>query len=85
MAEQFTHCWLLVPLPLRRDCHRRRQPRVGEMVNGMRYTLSFEFLNNFKIPIEVGASFAIQDALIFITAIDDEAKRVEYVATEAKG
>ena len=52
---------------------------------GMRYTLSFAFLHNFKIPIEVGASFAILDALIFITAIDDRARLVEYVATEAVG
>ena len=47
----------------------------------MRYTLSFAFMNTFKIPIEVGASFAIQDALIFIVSIDDEARRVGYVVT----
>jgi 5-methylcytosine-specific restriction enzyme A len=29
----FAHCWLLVPLPLRRDCHRRRQPRVGKLIS----------------------------------------------------
>ena len=46
----------------------------------MKYTLSFLFLRNFKIPIEIGASFNILDALIFITDINEITKRVEYQA-----
>jgi hypothetical protein len=50
----------------------------------MHYTLSFTFLRTFNIPVEIGASFAILDALIFITEIDWEARLVEYVASTTK-
>lgn len=51
----------------------------------MKYTLSFTFCKTFKIPIEVGASFTIEDALVFITAVDEVAELVGYAVVERQG
>jgi hypothetical protein len=45
-------------------------------------TLSYAFLDTFSIPIELDTTFEIATHTIRITAIDDEAKRVEITATE---
>jgi hypothetical protein len=48
----------------------------------MTYTLSFAFLETFRIPIEIGASFNIAEHTIWITAIHHGIQRVDYAVTD---